>query len=79
MPRFKTSLALYAALLTGPLVALPSAAAHEALAPHQRAIVESKSPPPVDAAAVTGRGAGARTPESSRSRRACIYIKYILF
>lgn len=67
MPRFKTSLALYAALLTGPLVAFPSAAAHEALAPHQRAIVESKSPPPVDAAFSFDAPAGPQFTEAEKA------------
>ncbi len=66
MPLFNTTLALSAALLIGPLVALPSAAAHEALSPLQRALIESKSPPPMDAAFSFDAPAGPQFTEAEK-------------
>ena len=41
--------AAVAALLLAPLAALHAAAAQEKLSPHQRVILESNSPPPIEA------------------------------
>jgi hypothetical protein len=62
----KSTLTLLAALLLASLAALHAADTHEKLSPHQRVILDSKSPPPIAATFSFGAPAGPQFTDSEK-------------